>query len=458
MKYINFYKLSVIVTLVLVCTSCALQKSSKPNMIRLLTLNPGHFHAALIQKSMFDDVNHEVHVYAPEGPELAAHLKLINSYNSRQENPTSWKENVYKGDDYLEKMLQERKGNVLILAGNNQKKTTYINKAVDAGLNILADKPMAIDDKGFEVLENAFKTAEEKRLLLYDMMTERYEITNLLQKELAQSKDIFGTIEKGSLKQPAIEKQSVHHFFKYVSGAPLIRPAWYFDVKQEGEGLVDVTTHLVDLIQWSVFPETVFDYKNDVVILSAQRWSTPLSLAEFTKSTKLEEFPGYLKKDIKNNILHVNANGEMNYTLKGVHVKVGVIWNFEAPTGTGDTHYSVMRGSKANLLIKQGKEQNYKPVLYIEPLNQTSQYQEKLNQNFKKIALKYPGVSLKPRDKGWEVIIPEKYHVGHEAHFSAVAQKYFSYFKNGKLPSWEKSYMLTKYYTTTAALSKASLK
>jgi hypothetical protein len=35
---------------------------------------------------------------------------------------------------------------------------------------------------------------------------------------------------------------------------------------------------------------------------------------------------------------------------------------------SGDTHYSQMRGTKASLIIKQGKEQGYKPVVYIDPL------------------------------------------------------------------------------------------
>ena len=42
---------------------------------------------------------------------------------------------------------------------------------------------------------------------------------------------------------------------------------------------------------------------------------------------------------------------EIDYRIKGVHAKVRVLWNFEAPDGAGDAHYSIMRGSKANLLI-----------------------------------------------------------------------------------------------------------
>ena len=56
-------------------------------------------------------------------------------------------------------------------------------------------------------------------------------------------------------KIPSIVKESVHHFFKYVSGNPLKRPGWFFDTTQQGEGIVDVMTHLVDLTLWEAFPE-----------------------------------------------------------------------------------------------------------------------------------------------------------------------------------------------------------
>jgi len=41
---------------------------------------------------------------------------------------------------------------------------------------------MCLDTAGFERLKQAFKTAEKNRVLLYDIMTERYEITTILQK------------------------------------------------------------------------------------------------------------------------------------------------------------------------------------------------------------------------------------------------------------------------------------
>src|SRR3954470_18083054 len=81
--------------------------SAENSRVKLITLDPGHFHAALVQKFMYAGVDAEVHVYAPEGDDVAEHLKRIEAYNSRADSPTRWIERVYTGPDYLEKMLAE---------------------------------------------------------------------------------------------------------------------------------------------------------------------------------------------------------------------------------------------------------------------------------------------------------------------------------------------------------------
>ncbi len=143
--------------------------------------------------------------------------------------------------------------------------------------------------------------------------------------------------------------------------------------------------------------------------------------------------------------------------LRGIHAKVSVAWAYKAPEGAGDTHYSIMRGSKSNLVIRHGAEQNYKPALYIEPVNKTDvSYENNLVKNMKSLQIKYPGLKLKKTASGWEVIIPEKYREGHEAHFGRVTEKFLEYLKEGSLPEWEVPNMLAKYYTTTSALELAT--
>ncbi|MFQ6035457.1 MAG: putative oxidoreductase C-terminal domain-containing protein, partial [Sedimentisphaerales bacterium] len=365
--------------------------------VKLITLNPGHYHAALLQKSMYEGVDPVVHVYAPEGPELQEYLKRIQSFNNRPENPTSWQQKVYTGDDYLEKMLAERSGNVVVLAGNNRKKAQYIKAAVDAGINVFSDKPMCIDEDGFKLLQQAFAVAQKKGVLIYDIMTERFNILCILQKMLVQNSEVFGQLQTGSVDEPAVVKESVHHFFKYVSGLPIKRPTWYFDTAQQGEGLVDVTTHLIDLAMWTCFPEGAIDYRTDIVMKKARRWPTMINRQQYEKVTAAPDFPDFLKAKLNDEgLLPVYCNGEMIYTMKGIAVKIKVSWNFQAPEGGGDTHYSLFRGTKANVIIRQGKEQNYRPQIYVEPAPgaNTEQLAASLKQAVAELQSKYPGLAL----------------------------------------------------------------
>jgi predicted dehydrogenase len=459
-------KLLFFVIAVMLLYSCgsggSKQQSSKSDTsmgkkypVNLITVDPGHFHAALVQKIMYEQVSPDVHVYAPEGPDYQQHLDRIKSYNSRPADPTSWNEIVYTGPDFFEKMIAEKAGNVVVLSGNNRKKAEYITKSVNAGLNVLADKPMIIIPEDFPALQTAFATAKEKGVLLYDIMTERYEVTTILQKLLSQKTEIFGTLKTGSKEDPAVTKVSVHHFSKIVSGSPLLRPAWFFDVEQQGEGIVDVTTHLVDLVQWECFPDQILS-QSDISMVAAKRWPTLISQEEFKGVTHFDNFPDYLQKDVKEGKLNVFSNGEMIYQIKGVFAKVSVEWKYQAPPGGGDTHYSVMHGTKCDLIIKQGAEEKFLPTLYVE--NVKGETIDAFTARLKDVVgtLPYDSLQVEPVGKNiLKVSIPKKYRVTHEEHFAQVTAKFLEYMKEGKMPEWEVPNMITKYYTTTRALQLA---
>lgn len=427
--------------------------------VKLVTLDPGHFHAALVQKNMYPQIDSVVHVFAPAGDDLQQHLQRIEQYNTRDENPTHWTEEIATSTDFFDQMIAEKPGNVVVLSGNNAKKTEYIHASLEAGLNVLADKPMVIEPSEYALLEDAFRVAQDNDVLLYDIMTERYEITTVLQRVLSQRSEVFGELVKGTAEEPAISKESVHHFFKYVSGNPLVRPAWFFDVAQQGEGIVDVSTHLVDLILWECFPDQAID-TTEVEVVAARRWATELSPAQFEQVTGLDEFPDYLQKDVQDDQLSVFSNGEINFTVRGVHGKASVIWNFQAPDGaagrhSGDTHYSIMRGSKANLVIRQDAEQNYQPTLYVEPAVATAtgstareELEIALEAALRQVNEQHPGLATRPADNGWEIVIPDKFKLGHEAHFAQVMERYLQYLVDGELPEWERRNMLTKHYVT----------
>ena len=446
MKFI--YKEIGLISILFIVASCSFSKKQTMNKaeandsckIEVVVLDPGHFHASLLQKDALAVINDTIRIYAPEGIGVNQYLESIDSYNHRTESPTTWKKQVYTGEDYLQKMLSDHKGDVVILAGNNQKKTRYIIESIKAGYNVLADKPLAINSQDFQLLTEAYQLAQQKGLLLYDLMTERYDILNIIEKELLHQTELFGELQKGSPDNPSVIMESVHHFFKKVSGKPLVRPAWYYDIAQQGEGIADVTTHLIDLINWQCFPDEAIHYQSDVKVLSAKHWPTPITLAEFSQSTQTDSFPIYLKQYIKNDVLKVMANGSLNYTVKGICMGMKVTWNYMPPVHGGDTFTSIKKGSKATLKIVQNEKNGFVKELYIQkkPNIDSHTFETQLQKTIEQLQESYPFLSVKNKSNGIYLIdIPQEYRLGHEEHFSKVAKAFLHYIRNKNIPEWE---------------------
>ena len=443
------------------CDKCTVSARKPVKEVSFVEVDPGHFHAALVLNRNYDGVSKDVPVFAPKGPDVEAHQKLVTAFNTREKYPTAWNEIVYTGDDYLEKALAvgDPGSKVVVLAGKNNKKADYYLAAIKAGFNVLSDKPMAITPDAFAKLKEAAKIADEKGLYFADIMTERNEITTILQRALVAAKDLYGEQEKGTPDDPAVTKVSVHHFCKLVNGKPLQRPGWYYDTDQQGEAIVDVTTHLTDLVQWETFPGETLSY-GDVKMIKARTWPTPITAADYKTSTGLDTWPEFLKKDVdKNNVLQCKANGEFTYQLRGVNAKVSVEWHFMPPKGTGDTHYSLMRGTKSEIIIRQGAEEGYKPRVYVKPRagQDKAALAKALAVAVAEFNKTYPGVSFEETADGWRMVVPQKYEIGHEAHFSQVMNMYLGWMKKGEQPADYLPNMLVKYYTLAEAW-KASRK
>ena len=99
--------------------------------------------------------------------------------------------------------------------------------------------------------------------------------------------------------------------------------------------------------------------------------TSELTPSQFRQITQLDVYPDYLQKDIfKDSIPNVYSNGEINYKFKSVHARVSVLWDFKVSKGAVYSHFSIMKGIKANLVIRQDEEQDFTPELYIEPSEQ----------------------------------------------------------------------------------------
>ncbi len=101
--------------------------------------------------------------------------------------------------------------------------------------------------------------------------------------------------------------------------------------------------------------------------LAAQRWPTWIPQAEFQRVTGAARFPPSLAGAIKDGRLEYFANTLVSYTIRGVHAKLNVIWDWEAPAGAGDTHYAVYRGSRARVEVRQTRADRFVPELYVVP-------------------------------------------------------------------------------------------
>jgi predicted dehydrogenase len=424
--------------------------------VRLMTLDPGHFHAALIQKEMYPGVDPTVHVFAPLGPDLLLHMGRVAAFNRRDERPTEWRLEVHASADFTERMLREKPGNVVVLSGRNRGKIDRILASVEAGLNVLADKPWLIASSDFPKLERALAVAREKRLVAYDVMTERSEITTILQGELARDPQVAGAIGPGTEAQPAVEMESVHHILKLVAGAPNLRPSWFFDTEEQGEGLADVATHLVDLVPWMLFPGQPIDCRAEVRVVSARRWPTPLTGDELRRVTGLKSLPTELAERMKDGRLDYFANGEASFAVRGVHARVKVLWNYEAPAGAGDTHTGVVRGRLSRIEVLQGSEQKWQPELYVVPNREAdaATLRAALARRIASLALIRPGLAVLDEGTRLRVVVPDRYRVGHEPHFAEVTERFLGYLKDpATLPAWEAANMLAKYRVTTEAVA-----
>ena len=420
--------------------------------VRLMTLDPGHFHAALIQKEMYPGVSPRVHVFAPRGWDLDEHLKRVAAYNKRADNPTRWEMDVRAGDDFLARMLRERPGNAVIISGRNRPKIDRIAQSVDTGLHVLADKPWILTTADLPKLDAVLARADRTGVVAYDIMTERFEITTMLQRALVNDASVFGEIVKGNETEPGVYMESVHHLMKVVSGAPNIRPAWFFDAAEQGEGLNDIGTHLVDLVQWTLFPDQAIDYRADLRVVSAQRWPTVIPEAEFQRVTGGQRFEPHLAPSVKDGKLDYYANTLVSYALRGVHTRLNVIWDWEAPPGGGDTHFAFYRGTRARIEVRQTAADRYLTELYVVPASPSlrAEVLAATRSAINTLQTKYPGIGVEERGSEMHVTVPAALRDGHEAHFAQVAANFLGYVRDPRtLPAWERPNMLAKYYVTT---------
>src|SRR5215510_14748078 len=291
---------------------------------------PGHFHAALTLHAVNPRLAPDIHVYATPGPERQAFVTLVESFNTRAKRPTHWRLHLHEGPQLLQRLVADGHGDFVVLAGRYNTKLETMAYLTQAGLHVLADKPWLTDSQQLPYLAQV--TAGPR--LAMDLMTVRHSLQARLIAQVVHTPELFGMFVTHESAEPAIDIASVHHLYKRVNGRPLQRPAWYYDTTVQGDGVVDVQSHMVEQAQWWVLGEAEGDYARDIVLDSARCWTTPVPLALFQDSTGLEAYPEALQPAVRDGVLQYACNSEICYRLRGIRVRQRAEWRQREPEGT----------------------------------------------------------------------------------------------------------------------------
>jgi predicted dehydrogenase len=418
-----------------------------------MTLAPGHFHAALVQKRALHGIHHRTYVYGPLDPDTVAHIARLTSFNCRRDNPTSWDVDLRAGADYLERFARETPGNTVILSGRNRPKIDLMTLAVENCLHVVADKPWIVEHADFPKLEALFRQAELRDVLVWDVLTERYEITNWLQRELVRDPELFGEWQAGTPDRPALVFHSVHSLKKQVNGQPLVRPWWWFDPSISGEAMSDVGVHLADLAIWLVAPEQSVEYSTQIQMLSADRTPLLLTEDEYRQVTRQSGYPAELKPRVVNGQLYYAGNNTATFVLRGVHVKLITAWEYEVPC---DTHQSTARGTRATVSVRQPP--TGRPELFVAATNPADHAAvvQSLRDKCDLLQREFVGMSVTDLGAEAQVMIPDSWRAGHEDHFAAVMEEFVRCFHTPRaVQPWDRPNALARYYITTKAVEMA---
>ncbi len=419
----------------------------------LVVLNPGHFHAALTLRKSHPRLSDDVHVYAEDGPDVESFLGIVRTFNERAHDPTRWKLRVYRGADYLQRLRSERPGDVVIIAGRNDARMKSIHLLHGDGFLVLGDKPWLIAGDQISMLQEITAAAP----LAMDIMTERHEIANRVQHALAAQPSVFGRFRTDA-EEPAIEMRSVHHLYKVVNQRPLVRPHWYFDTAVQGEGITDVTTHLVDLTQWLIGDSKPSDYGRDVELLSARQWATAVPRDMFARITGLQDFPETLRRNVIGGVLHYLCNAQFSYRLNGVPVRLESLWQLAIPEGGGDTHYAAVRGTRADLIVNQGPDTAFRTELTVHPAKRGTDYVQALEKAVTSLRHAFPGLGVEPAGSAFRITIPPALRTTHEEHFAAVLEQFLAYADGAQWPDNLGPDLVTKYTLLTRAAELSRLR
>jgi predicted dehydrogenase len=280
-----------------------------------------------------------------------------------------------------------------------------------------------------------------------EIMTGRHDLTSCLVKRLVESPEVFGELQRDG---PGVEMASMHHLEKLVDGAPLRRPWWFFDVAVQGNGVVDIPTHLVDQAQWlteSAAPGAV------PALVRARVWSTLVPLDAFRRLTGEVRVPPPLQAIVYGDALDYRCNAQLDFRIGQTTIRASARWELVARAGAGDSSRLVAHGTRSEVWREQSARTGHRRRLFVEIRDRDATALVKLMDDWRAELPDVRLTAVSPRR--WEIAIPPALDAGHESHFPLVLDAFVRAIDGGVWPAAMADRTLAKYALLAEAAARA---
>ena len=150
-----------------------------------------------------------------------------------------------------------------------------------------------------------------------------------------------------------------------------------------------------------------------------------------------------------------HGNAELSFRLGAVTAALDTRWELSAPAGGGDTHRSVVRGTRAEILVEQHAGTGFRRRISVVPRQHADGVRTAVAEAVTTWQEAHPGLAIEEAGAGWELRLPRALDVGHERHFPLVLDDFLSLVEGERLPGDLAVNTLAKYTLLAHAAAEA---
>src|SRR5262245_46189221 len=206
--------------------------------------------------------------------------------------------------DQFDSMIRQQKIDTVIVTSIDRTHHLYITRAMEAGCDVITEKPMTIDAEKCQLILDTIKKTGKKLTVTFNY---RYAPRNTKVKELLAS-GVIGHIKSVHFEWLLDTKHGADYFRR-----------WHRDKRNSGGLMVHKSTHHFDLINWWInsIPKTVFAF-GDLVYYGRAAAESRNEQRGYDRChgenvPKDDPFAIYLERDDTMRELYLNAEKDDGY-------------------------------------------------------------------------------------------------------------------------------------------------